>query len=87
MSRQLLKKWEKKEGRKTIYIYVFDKDIAVGSHYGNIQTDNAGWADIDAFKAGKFHPIILKYFNKEILDEVLDYLHSDLPGIDNKNKS
>lgn len=85
MGKQLLKKWEKKEGRKTIYIYAFEEDVAVGSHYGNTQTDNAGWADIEEFRSGKFHQIILSYFEKEILDEVLEFLDTGMPGREKEN--
>ncbi len=85
MNKQLLKKWEKKEGRKTIYIYLFENDIAVGSHYGNTQTDNAGWTDIETFKGGKFHPIIRSYFGEDILEEVLTFIDVGMQKRDKKH--
>ncbi len=78
MKGKRLKTWNKKIGQETVYIIVFNNYVAVGNHYGNTQTDNAGWASIDEFIHGKFHAIIKKRLGEEILKEVLEYISEHL---------
>lgn len=76
-----IKTWEKKQGKETVYIMLFENRVAVGSHYGNTQTDNAGWASIKEFADGKFHAIIKSRLGEELLQEVLAFIKENMPEI------
>lgn len=80
MQLKRIKTWEKKTGRKTVYIMLFEDRVAVGSHYGNTQTDNAGWASIEEFVNGKFHPIIKKTLGEKILTQALAFIKAYKSG-------
>ncbi|MFX1451300.1 MAG: hypothetical protein ACFFCM_10685 [Promethearchaeota archaeon] len=72
--------WEKKDGRRTEYVYVNYKEVIVGSHYGTGMSDNAGAASYQEFLNGRFQNLILESFGQAVLDEIINVVNLSIAG-------
>jgi hypothetical protein len=68
--------WEISKGGQTCYVYLNDREVIAGSHWGSGHTDNAGSCTHEAFLAGEFHDVIRSDFDEDTLQEIVEAVKS-----------